>query len=71
VENENTVWGNSGRALSNIEQTINPHAFDSIRKRIADGHIGLPSMSAIDNYYARPSHISEPRHVRLGASIIF
>ena len=75
VENELTVWANSGRALTNIEQTVNPTAFSDIRRRIslgaANGHVGLPSMSAIDNYYARPSHISQPRLVRIGASIIF
>lgn len=71
VENENTVWANSGRALYNIEQTVNPLAFSDIRNRITRGDVGLPSISAIDNYYARPGHISQPRLVRFGASIVF
>ena len=71
VKNENTVWANSGRALYNIEQTVNPFQFSDIQKRIARGDVGLPSMSAIDNYYARPGNISQPRLVRLGASILF
>lgn len=75
VKNENTVWANSGRALYNIEQTVNPSQFSDIRRRIGlgpeKGHVGLPSINAIDNYYSRPGNISAPRLVRVGASILF
>lgn len=71
TQNETSVYANSGRALYNIEQTINPARFIDIRNRISRGDPGLVPVSAIDNYFANPANLSQPRLVRLGTSINF
>jgi outer membrane receptor protein involved in Fe transport len=70
TENELTVWANSGRALYNIEQTLNPYTFDDLRKRILRGDPGMIPLDAVDNYYARPGNVSRPRLVRFGVSLM-
>jgi outer membrane receptor protein involved in Fe transport len=71
VENELYVYANSGRALYNIEQTLQPEDLAGIRNRILRGDPGLIPLSGIDNYYANPGYISTPRLVRVGASLVF
>ena len=71
VENELSVYANSGRALYNSEQANNPFQFEDLRRRISRGDPGLIPASVIDDYYARPQNISQPRLVRFGASVIF
>ena len=71
VENELYVYVNSGRALYNISQTIQPELLADLRNRIVRGDPGMIPMSGVDNYYADPSNISTPRLIRIGASIIF
>jgi len=71
TQNETEVYANSGRALFNIEQTVNASRFIDIRNRIARGDPGLVPMSAIDNYFANPANLSQPRLLRLGTSINF
>lgn len=72
TENELSVYASSGRALSNVEETINRVQFNDIRNRITRGDAGLFAMDQIDNYYSqRPERVNRPREVRLGFSIIF
>ena len=71
TKNETSVYVNSGRALYNIEQVINPARFSSLRDRISRGQPGLIPMEALDSYYANPGNLSQPRLVRLGASFNF
>jgi len=71
VQNELSVYANSGRALYNIEETTNPYEFADLRTRISRGDPGLIPMSAVDQYYARPGNVSSPRLVRVGASVTF
>ena len=72
VENELSVYANSGRALYNISETLEPYLFDDLRYRINKRKDpGMVPISAIDRYYARPGNVSSPRLVRLGASINF
>ena len=70
VENELTVWVNSGRALYNIEQTLNPTQFADLRNRILRGDPGMVPLDAVDNYYAVPGNVSRPRLVRFGVSLM-
>jgi outer membrane receptor protein involved in Fe transport len=71
TENEIAVYANSGRALYNILQTLQPQLLSDMRNRITRGDPGLIPMSAVDNYYANPENIGMPRLVRLGASLSF
>ncbi len=71
TQNETSVYANSGKALFNIEQTVNTSRFVDIRNRIARGDPGLVPASAIDNYFASPANLNQPRLVRLGASFNF
>ncbi len=71
TENELYVYANSGRALYNIEQTLNPFQFSDLRNRIVRGDPGLIPVAALDEYYADPGNISSPRLVRLGVSVNF
>ncbi len=71
TENELTVYANSGRALYNISETLEPYLLDDLRERIGRGDPGMIPISAVDRYYANPANVSSPRLVRIGASIMF
>jgi outer membrane receptor protein involved in Fe transport len=72
TENELSVYSSSGRALSNVEQTLNAVNFDDLRTRINRGDKGMIGIDQINNYYsARPQNVSRPREIRLGFSILF
>ena len=71
VENELYVYANSGRALYNIAQTLQPELLADMHNRIVRGDAGMIPLSGIDNYYANPGNLSTPRLVRVGASIVF
>jgi hypothetical protein len=71
AENELYVYANSGRALYNISETIQPELLADLRNRIVRGDPGLIPVSGVDNYYANPANISTPRLIRIGASILF
>jgi outer membrane receptor protein involved in Fe transport len=71
TENETSVYANSGRALYNLSQTLEPTRFDDMRRRITRGDPGMVPLSAVDNYYANPANVSQPRLVRIGASVLF
>ena len=71
TQNELFVYANSGRALYNIDETLNPFQFADVRTRISRGDPGMVPMSAIDQYYANPGNVSSPRLVRVGVSVLF
>jgi outer membrane receptor protein involved in Fe transport len=71
TENELFVYANSGRALYNISQTLQPELLADIRNRIERGDPGMIPLNGVDNYYANPGNISTPRLIRIGASIVF
>ena len=71
TQNEVYVWANSGRTLYNADEERNSVNFNDIRARILRGDAGMIPMSAIDNYYKRAEWLSEPRHIRVGLSILF
>jgi len=71
TENELFVYANSGRALYNISQTLQPELLADVRNRIVRGDPGMIPLNGVDNYYANPGNISTPRLVRIGASIVF
>ncbi|HEX2866927.1 MAG TPA: TonB-dependent receptor [Ignavibacteriales bacterium] len=70
TQNERYVYASSGRALSNVEQTLNASQFNDIRNRIQRDR-GMIPMSEIDNYYRNAENLNMPREVRLGFSILF
>ncbi|MCU7493883.1 MAG: TonB-dependent receptor [Ignavibacteria bacterium] len=70
TENERYVYASSGRALSNVEQTLNAIQFDEIRRRIKRDQ-GMVPMSEVDNYYRKSDNLNMPREIRLGFSILF
>jgi outer membrane receptor for ferrienterochelin and colicin len=71
TENELFVYANSGRALYNISQTLQPELLADLRNRIVRGDPGLIPLNGVDTYYANPGNISSPRLIRVGASITF
>jgi hypothetical protein len=71
TENELYVYANSGRALYNISQTLQPELLADMHNRIVRGDAGMIPLNGIDNYYANPGNLSTPRLVRVGASIVF
>ena len=71
TENELFVYANSGRALYNIAQTLQPELLADLRTRIMRGDPGMIPPNGVDNYYANPGNISTPRLIRIGASIVF
>lgn len=71
TQNELAVYANSGRALYNIEQVLNPTLFADLQNRISRGDPGMIPIGAVNNYYANPANVNRPRLFRFGASIIF
>jgi outer membrane receptor protein involved in Fe transport len=72
TENERTVYANSGKSLTSVDETTNAISFEKIKNRIERGDPGLFDKSVIDNYYyTRPNRVSLPREVRLGFSLLF
>lgn len=71
TENELFVYSNTGRALYNLDQTVNPEQFTDIRSRIRRGQPGLIPEKAIDDYYYRAQNLNTPRLVRLGFSLYY
>ncbi len=71
TQNEIAVYANSGRALYNIEQVLNPTLFADLRNRVLRGDPGMIPISGVDHYYANPANVSRPRLFRVGASMIF
>jgi outer membrane receptor protein involved in Fe transport len=72
TRNELAVYASSGRALTNVEQTLNAVEFLDLRNRINRGDPGLFDIDQINGYYSnRPERISKPREVRLGFSVLF
>jgi len=71
TENELFAYANSGRALFNIEETVNTTQFSDLRRRIDRGDPGLIPESELDNFYADPSRVSPPRLIRFGVSATF
>lgn len=71
VKNELDVYASSGSALYDINTVLNPNRFADIRGRINRGDPGLIPASVLDNIDANPRNVSQPRLVRIGASILF
>ena len=72
IENEINVYASSGRALSNVEETINSYEFKDLKSRILRGDPGLVNYDEINNYYGnRPQNVNRPREVRVGFSVLF
>ena len=72
TRNDRYVYASSGKALSNVEQTLNANQFNDLRDRITRGDPGMIDLNYIDQYYSnRPERISKPREVRLGFSVLF
>lgn len=70
VQNQLSVYANSGNALYSIQETLQPELLADLQNRIARGDPGMPPQRAVTNYYANPSNVGAPRLVRFGASIL-
>jgi outer membrane receptor protein involved in Fe transport len=72
TENEVFVYSSSGRALSNVEETVNANLLDAVRTRINRGDPGLFGIDQVNNYYSqRPQNVNRPREVLLGFTVLF
>jgi len=71
-QNELSVYLSTGKALTTIDETVNPDEFNNITDRIERGDPGLFGVNQIDNYYSgRPERVSRPREIRLGFTVVF
>jgi outer membrane receptor protein involved in Fe transport len=71
TENELYVYANSGRALYDITEKLEPWVFDNLRSRITRQDPGMIPMSYVDSYYKNPGNVSGPRLIRVGCSVNF
>lgn len=75
---ERFIHTNTGRSLTNLNETINTSAFNEIRDVIEFNELreeltGTPSdyfpIEFIDNFYQREDWLTSPREIRVGISI--
>lgn len=70
-KNELRVWNNTGRSLSNLEESTNPTLFDNLRDRINANPNNFFPISFIDNFYQREDFLGAPREIRTGITFQF
>jgi len=66
---ENTVFSNTGSALSNLNETLSPTLFDNLREEIIANPSDFFPERFLDDFYQREDFLTEPREVRLGISV--
>ncbi len=71
IKNELFVWNNTGRALTNLNESINPNLFNNLKETIRQNPDDFFPMRFIDNYYKREDWLSAPREVRVGLTYQF
>lgn len=70
TQNELFAYDNSGRALYNINEKVNPTQFSDLRRRIQRGDTGLIPETELNTFYEDPSRVSAPRLMRVGLSVV-
>ncbi len=69
--NERFVHSNTGRALTDLNQTINAGLFNNLRNKIHEKPEDFFPEKFLDNFYQREDWLSEPRRVVLGMTFNF
>ena len=69
--NERFVHTNTGRSLTNLNQTINPSLFNNLRERIRNNPEDFFPEKFLDDFYQREDWLSEPRRILLGMTFDF
>ena len=70
-KNEKYIWVNTGRSLTNLEETTQPTLFNNLRETIAADPADFFPAQFLDTYYQREDFLSEPREIRLGMTFEF
>ncbi len=71
IKNELFVWNNTGRALTNLNESINPNLFNNLKETIRANPDDFFPIQFVDNYYKREDWLSTPREVRVGLTYQF
>lgn len=71
IKNNIYVHTNTGRSLTNLEESYNPNRFNNLRETINRRPDDFFPVEFLDKYYQREDWLSEPREVRLGMSFEF
>ncbi len=71
IKNELYVHPNTGRSLTNLQESINPTLFNNLRATIESNPRDFFPVWFIDDYYQREDWLSTPRRIRLGISLMF
>jgi outer membrane receptor protein involved in Fe transport len=71
LENNIFVHTNTGKSLTNLEESYNPNRFNNLKETIGENPDDFFPVEFLDKYYQREDWLSEPREVRLGMSFEF
>jgi outer membrane receptor protein involved in Fe transport len=69
--NERFIHTNTGRSLTNLNQTTNPTLFNNLRGRIQKNPDDYFPAKFLDDFYQREDWLSEPRRILLGLTFNF
>lgn len=69
--NERFIHENTGRSLTNLEQTTNPTLFNNLRNEIQRNPNDYFPEQFLDDFYQREDWLSEPRRILLGLTFNF
>jgi len=69
--NERFIHENTGRSLTNLNQTTNPTLFNNLRRTIQNNREDFFPEQFLDDFYQREDWLSEPRSILLGLTFNF
>lgn len=70
-KNERFVHLNTGRSLTNLDETRQPTLFNNLREAINNNPNNYFPVEFLDTYYQREDWLSEPREIRWGMTFEF
>ncbi|TDI92987.1 MAG: TonB-dependent receptor [Caldithrix sp.] len=68
---ERFIHTNTGRSLTNLNETINPNLFNEIESRIVANPDNFFPLRFIEDFYQREDWLAEPREIRWGFTFRF
>ncbi|MFQ5651144.1 MAG: TonB-dependent receptor domain-containing protein [bacterium] len=71
AKNERRVHLNTGRSLTNLNETTRPTLFNNLRETIATDPDNFFPMQFLDDFYQREDFLGEPREIRWGMAFEF
>jgi hypothetical protein len=71
TKNERFIHTNTGRSLTNLDETLNPTLFNNLRRTIENNPSDFFPTQFLDDFYQREDWLSEPREVFLGMTFAF